>query len=65
MEESDFAVPNGLSSRPLSDSTCAQRFEAALFAGAVLAASLFAFSATGGSVGRVLARIAIVLGCER
>jgi hypothetical protein len=59
-------VPRGEPAhRLLRERSGASPFETALFAGAVLLASIFAYSATAGSVSRALWRIAIVLGWER
>lgn len=63
MENRDVGFLRGPARRLRRETAGTQTFEAALFAGAVLAASVFAFSATGGSMGRVIGRMTAVFGC--
>jgi hypothetical protein len=65
MEKCDVGTCGDPARPLLREREGARSFEAALFAGAVFLASVFAFSATAGSVSRVLWRMAIALGCER
>jgi hypothetical protein len=65
MESCELGPCGGPEPRRARERAAASPFEAALFTGAVLAASVFAFSATAGSVGRALWRMAILLGFER